>query len=147
MRPLSLPDAPVIVPLNHHIISDHRASYCDIDIQTLVGNPRIEDPRIHVNRKLVLSKPTVVAKYLNKLDALYIEHKIYSRLHDIVHSFSIASKSEYPPLIAAFNKLDSEKCRYIVAAENQCNWSPPQGAYAWSPRLEKAGQTITYWKS
>ena len=87
-----------ILPLNHHIISDHRASYCDIDVQTLFGNPRIEDPRTHINRKLVLSKPTVVAKYLNKLDALYIEHKIYSRLHDIVHSFSIASKSEYPPL-------------------------------------------------
>ena len=35
----------------------------------------------------------------------------------------------------------------MIAAHNQCNWSPPQGAYAWSPRLEKAGQTITYWKS
>ena len=33
------------------------------------------------------------------------------------------------------------------AAESACNWSPPQGVYQWSPKLEKAGQLITYWKS
>ena len=95
----------------------------------------------------MLSKPTVVTKYLSKLDSLYVEHKIYRRLNDIVHAFSKAHQSEYPPLITEFNKLDNEKYRYMVAAHNQCNWSPPQGAYAWYPRIEKAGQTITYWKS
>ena len=33
------------------------------------------------------------------------------------------------------------------AAESACNWSPPQGVYQWSPKLEKAGQLITYWRS
>ena len=136
-----------ILPLNHHIISDHRASYCDIDVQALFNTPRIEEQLTQLQRKLVLSKPTVVAKYLGKLNSLYIKHKIYTRLDDIVDAFSAASPSEYPPLIAEFNRLDKEKCRYMVAAHNQCNWSPPHGAYAWSPRLEKAGQTITYRKS
>ena len=104
----------------------------------------IDEQLTQLRRKLVLSKPTVVTKYLSKLDSVYTEHKIYHRVDDIVDAFSAASPSEYPPLIAAFNRLDKEKCRYMVAAHSQCNWSPPQGAYAWSPRLEKAGQTITY---
>ena len=95
-----------ILPLNHHIVSDHRASYCDIDVQTLFDTPSIEEQLTHLRRKLVLSKPIVVAKYLSKLDALYVEHKIYSRLHDIVHAFSEAHQCEYPPLIVEFNKLE-----------------------------------------
>ena len=117
-----------ILPLNHHIISDHRASYCDIDVQALFNTPRIEEQLTQLQRKLVLSKPTVVAKYLGKLNSLYIENKIYTRLDDIVDAFSAAIPSEYPPLIAAFNRLDEEKWQYMVAAHSQCNWSPPQGA-------------------
>ena len=94
-----------------------------------------------------MSKPSVVTKYLNKLDVLYKEHNIYTRLDALVASFICAKPHQYTPLIIKFNLMDAEKCRYMEAAHKLCNWSPPQGAYAWSPKLERVGQTITYWKS
>ena len=32
------------------------------------------------------------------------------------------------------------------AAENFAGSPPPNGAYEWSPLLERTGQAITYWK-
>ena len=133
-----------ILPLNHHIISDYRAFYCAIDVHTIFAEPRIDEPATQIRRKLDFSKPSVVTKYLRKLDSLYIEHEIYQRLECLVIAFHTNVPTDYPPLITAFNKLDNEKCRYMEAAHSQCNWSPPQGAYAWSPCLERARQTITY---
>ena len=78
---------------------------------------------------------------------MYVNHKILQRIQALVLLFENETTSDYTRLIIEFNKLDDEKNRYARAAENHCNWSPPQGAYAWSPKLEKAGQTITYWKS
>ena len=83
-------------------------------------------------------------KYLDKLEQLFVDHKILQRIHALVLLFETNTTSDYTQLIIEFNKLDDEKNRYARAAESYCNWSPPQGAYAWSPKLEKAGQTITY---
>ena len=44
------------------------------------------------------------------------------------------------------DKLDAERVRLMVAAEKYAGRAPPKGFYAWSPLLEKVGQTITYWK-
>ena len=34
----------------------------------------------------------------------------------------------------------------MISAENFSSKSPPNGVYEWSPSLEKAGRTITYWE-
>lgn len=35
-----------ILPINHHVISDHRTSYCDIDVNVLFSVPRRHIPHI-----------------------------------------------------------------------------------------------------
>lgn len=32
-----------MLPITYHLISDHRASYCDIDTDILFSEPRLED--------------------------------------------------------------------------------------------------------
>ena len=44
------------------------------------------------------------------------------------------------------DKLDKEREGYMVIAEKYAGRPRVQGIYAWSPMLEKVGQTITYWK-
>ena len=41
-----------ILPLNYHVISDHRASYCDIDVQALFDIKKIEELTHGTRRKL-----------------------------------------------------------------------------------------------
>ena len=79
-----------ISPINHHIISDHRALYCNIDVKTLFSVPPIEESIQSTRRKLQLSGPVVVTKYINKFDSLYIEHHIYDRLDVLVDRFANA---------------------------------------------------------
>jgi len=115
-----------ILPLNHHVISDHRASYCDIDVQALFAVLKIEELTHGTRRKLQLSKPSVVKKYLDKLEQLFNDHKILQRIQDLVLLFENNTTTDYTHLIAEFNKLDEEKNRYARAAEIYCNWSPPR---------------------
>lgn len=42
-----------ILSLNHHVISDHMVSYCDVDVKTLFSEPGIEEPAITTRRNLV----------------------------------------------------------------------------------------------
>ena len=133
-----------ILPLHHHVVSDHRASYCDINVQALFSVLKIDDLTHGTRRKLQLSKLTIVTKYLYKLEQLFVDYKILQRIQNLVLLFKNKTTNDYTQLIFKFNQLDEEKNRYTRAAESHCNWSPPQGAYAWSPRLEKSGQTITY---
>ena len=41
-------------------------------------------------------------------------------------------------------RLDQERVRYMMAAETFTGLSPSNGAYTWSPLLEKTGRTVTY---
>ena len=84
-----------ILPLNHHVISDHRASYCDIDVHALFSIQKIDELTHGTRRKLQLSKPSVVTKYLDKLEHLFDEHKILQRTQDLVLSFKNNTTNDY----------------------------------------------------
>lgn len=94
-----------VLHLNHDIISDHRVLYCDIDTNTLFSVPCVEEHLNATRRKLQMSKPLAVTKYLKKLDELYSEHRIYCRLDDIVDSFQYTQRHEYSPLIVKCSLL------------------------------------------
>ena len=98
-----------ILPLNNHLISDYRASYYDIYVQALFDIKEIEKLTHGTRRKLQLSKPSVVKKYLDKLEQLYVDHKILQRIQALVLQFENKTTSEYTRLIIEFNKLDDEK--------------------------------------
>ena len=60
-----------ILPIEHHVISDQRASYCDIDTITLFSVPHIEEPIQSTRRKLQMSKPGIVTEYNTKIGPIY----------------------------------------------------------------------------
>ena len=72
-----------------------------------------------------MSKPTVVKKYLDKLEELYAKYRMLQRIQVLIKQFDITPEANYTPLIEKFNQLDEEKTRYTRAAENHCNGSPP----------------------
>ena len=98
-----------ILPLNHHMVSDHRASYCDIDVQSLFSVKHVDELTNRTRRKLDISKPSVVKKYLDKLEMLFTEHKILQRVLNLVCQLKNSQTHDYTDLIIQFNKLDEEK--------------------------------------
>lgn len=76
-----------------------------------------------------MSKPSVVTKYLDKLEHLFIEHKLLQRIQELVLQFENNTTNDYTQPIIQFNQLDEENTRYTHAAESYCNWSLPHGAY------------------
>jgi len=72
-----------ILPINHHVISDHRALYCDINVATLFSVKKIDELTHGTRRRLQMPKPTVVKKYLDTLEELYDEHRMLQRIQDL----------------------------------------------------------------
>lgn len=81
-----------ILPLNHHVVSDNQASYCDIGVNALFSVTKIDELIYGTRRKLQMSKPSVVAKYLDKLEPLYNEHKRLQRIQDLIQLFEDTTK-------------------------------------------------------
>ena len=51
----------------------------------------------------------VVTKYINTLDSLYTEHRIYDRIDALVDRFAHAQSHDPPKLITKFGALGMEK--------------------------------------
>jgi len=78
---------------------------------------------------------------------LYKEHHIWERAVKLAQA-TVAAPTEaiQDKYFDRLDRLDQERICYMRAAENYAGLPPANGAYEWSPSLEKAGQTITYWK-
>ena len=133
-------------PFHQYVVSDHKGVYVHFDARELfaVGTADLS----HISqRKILLSHRDIVLKYITKLESLYKEHRIMPRLDKIRLQIERASTDEHRKcLFNKLDKLDVERVRLMVAAEKYAGRAPPKGTYAWSPLLEKVGQTITYWK-
>ena len=78
-----------ILPLNHHVVSYHHASYGDIGERTLFSDTHIDEPTHGTRRKLQINKPTAVTKYLDKIKELFNEHKILPRIQNLIQQFKL----------------------------------------------------------
>ena len=55
-----------------------------------------------------MSKPTVVKKYLDKLEELYAKYRMLQRIQVLIKQFDITPEANYAPLIEKFNQLNEE---------------------------------------
>ena len=94
-------------------------------------------------RRLKLEDPRIIDRYLDILDTYLAAHKVYSRLRRL--------KSEYSPglplttaQVKEYEELDTIREAGMKHAEKHC-WKLKMGKVQWSPALQKARDTITFW--
>ena len=98
-------------------------------------------------RRLRIEKKDTVEQCIKKLEELYNAHRILERAHTIVCRIQeTKTQEETQELFRTLDKLDAERIKYMISAENFAGKSPPNGIYEWSPSLKKIGSTVTYWK-
>lgn len=133
----------------HHLIqnTDHCGIYMSLKTAELFDHTELDPTRIE-HRCLQLNKREVVNKYLKLLTTNFEENNFWDRMIAIVEKFKQSpDESTKNMLIKQFDKMDQEKTEYMLSAEKKAGIAPKTGIYEWSPRLEKAGKTYTYWKA
>ena len=53
-----------------------------------------------------MSKPTVVKKYLDKLEKLYDKYRMLQRIQVLIKQFDTTPEANYAPLLETSNQLD-----------------------------------------
>lgn len=129
-------------PYDLEVLGDHRGIVLDIDIQKLFNEDMIQEDI--TSRKLVLSNPQAVEKYLLEVDTKFMKQNIYQRSQTLMKKVTSGSLSPQR-ILDLYNKLDREVYGICQKAEKYCRpaWA---GKYAWSPALAKAIKTVNYWR-
>ena len=127
--------------------TDHRGIYMSLKTEHLFDSSEYDPTRIE-NRKLQLHKRDHVENYLKHLKKMFVENKFWERTLSLLKKFDECKEaSTQKELIKTFDQMDREKTTYMLSAEKRLKPSSQTGLYEWSPLLEKAGRTFTYWKA
>ena len=131
---------------HQHFISDHKGVYIQFNAGDIFDTATVD--KSHASyRRLRMGRRDIVERYVTRLVRLYKEHHIWERAVKLAQA-TVAAPTEAikDKYFNQLDRLDQERICYMRAAENYAGLPPANGAYEWSPSLEKAGQTITYWK-
>ena len=97
---------------------------------------------VHINaRRLKLSDPRVVERYLSYLHMKCVEHNVYSRM-DAVHQYNFSPLPQF--VIDEYEALDVLISRFMNEAEEQCR-KLHMNSVPWSPAYKKACLLLDYW--
>lgn len=119
---------------------DHRGIWIEIPKILLYGyNP---PQPVHVDaRRLKLSDPRVVVKYLEYLHNKCVEHNIYLRM-DALHQYNTLPLPQC--IIDEYEALDVLISQFMQEAEKQCR-KLHMNSVPWSPAYKKACLLLDYW--
>ena len=115
----------------HGDIGDHRPVVADATIQSILGTniPTIIPPAARwLNSKV----DRIRIPYIEKLEALFKEHNILERLHEL------STKADHPVLAdasAALEALDNQYKEFMLSAEKGCR-KFRVGQYEFSPAVK-----------
>jgi ribonuclease HI len=130
------------LPYAQCIHSDHRGIFMDIDSSSLFGNlPPILPPTM---RRLTTKHPHKVQKYLSELQQLFDTHNISDRSLSLYLAASTTKRPWTADDQNAYDTLDSDITRCMLAAENKCGG--PTHSTPWFPALDRAIATKRYWQ-
>jgi len=122
------------------LLSDHRGVWLDIPKHMIYGyNP--PQPTFPSARKLKLTDPRVVEKYLTHLHCAMEEHDLFHRM-DQLHRESTYPLS--PRLVEEYEVIDVLVCKLMDEAEDNCRILHT-GTIPWSPAYKHACSTLEYW--
>ena len=121
---------------------DHRGIWMDVSQSQILGYKMADIPTAKA-RKLKLQDPRVVQKYLDELHSYFVQHKVYRKLKVLQ-----ASWDPGVPLTAAqakeYEDIDNLRAKGMLYAEQHCR-KFRTGKIPWSPALQHARNTITFW--
>ena len=124
------------------IPGDHRGIWVDVSHKTILGYKMSDIPTAS-SRRLKLDDPRIVDRYCELLDGYLAAHKVYSRLRRLTGTYNNGT-----PLTEAqakeYEELDAIREVGMKYAEKHCR-KLRMGKVQWSPALQKARDTITFW--
>ena len=94
-------------------------------------------------RKLKLQDPRVVQKYLDELHSYFIQHHVYKRTTALQESW-IPDTPLTDAQAKEYEDIDNLREDGMLQAEQHCR-KFRTGKIPWSPALQHARQTITFW--
>ena len=121
--------------------SDCRVLYVDLDEKILFQDSST-DTTAPSHRLLRLSNPGPCAKYLGAVNEYLTYHKVFDRLHLLVHLN--LSNNSLQKIQTAYESLDRDITAVLLNAERRS--ARASYGYLWSPRLVRCGQDYLYWK-
>ncbi len=129
-------------PFDLEVLGDHRGFVLDVDIAQLFGVSSVEEES--TRRKLTLSNPTAVEKYLQEVEEKFTQQNIYNRCSKLLQRVA-RGDTDLAGIMQKYESIDTEVYRICLKAEKGCRptWS---GNCEWSPKLATAIKTLTYWR-
>ena len=127
------------LPFNF-IPGDHRCIWADFTHSSLIGYNMNDIPPF-ARRRLKLSDPRTVKKYLNYLHHFLHKHKVYSLINEL------RNKAENPLTMKqehVYEKIDKLRVEGMLWAERKCR-KIRVGHKQWSPKLQKSMDTVKLW--
>ncbi len=136
-------DYAAAVPYELETLGDHRGIMIDINLVSLLGSDAsVVDIK---TRKLVMSSPSAVEKYLATVEDKFSHQNIFKRSLKLIRRVT-AGHTDYAGIMRQYNKLDAEVFGICTKAEKRCKaaWA---GKYEWSPTLVEAITHLRYWRN
>jgi hypothetical protein len=131
-----------ILPMYGFATSDHRALFCDIDLDSYLGG--LPNAALLSSRRGLNSKdPHVVKKYREGVDAFLETSDFEARLDQVLDQIDDNDGALPPELARQLNELEAEFTHARLGAENACR---RVHTTPWSPALVLAQNTLRFWK-
>ena len=129
-------------PFELETLGDHRGIILDINISRLLGEIPMEEEIKH--RKLVLSSPKAVEKYIEIVDEKFQQQNIFSRSNKLLKRV-IQGHTDVAHIMRQYEAIDKEVLGICQKAERKCRpaWA---GKHEWSPSLARAIKELQYWR-
>ena len=124
------------------IPGDHRGIWLDVPQRSILGYKMADIPKASA-RRLKLDDPRIVDRYLDILDGYLAAHKVYSRIRNLMNTYEARSPLT-PAQAKEYKELDRVREAGMLHAEKKCR-KLRMGKVQWSPALQKARDTITFW--
>jgi len=128
-------------PFDLETLGDHRGILVDLNIGSLLGAP----PSVSetVQRKLTMSSPQAVQKYLKLVEESFKKQNIFQRCTKLIRRVN-EGHTDVANIMRKYEAIDKEVLGICRKAERNCKptWA---GRYEWSPKLATAIKNLRYW--
>ena len=130
-------------PFDLETLGDHRGIVIDINWNRLLQQDIIKDDI--QTRKLVMSNPKAVEKYLQAVEDKFTYQNIHSRCKKLLRRVE-NGHTDLANIMRKYESLDREVFGICQKAEKKCKaeWA---GRYEWSPKLAQAIKQLKYWRT
>ena len=143
-----------ILPFYSITVSDHRALYIDIDVQSLFNDTTIDTTK-HTYQRFTTKNVKKSEIYLNQLTNLMSKARLFQKTNDVKRDIQqlllglkssgryIGNETEAQTKVKLelhqrIQRLDTKRCQLMIAAEKKCGTKKADGMFWYSTALRVA---------